>query len=151
MTTATTKSKRRTNPSSEQAVFELRTLIFVDDQGGLDLHGNPFRSKAEYPYSYSPIIIFDRKPENPEKVQCAYSDRMRTWAFNAGRDFHKDIAEIFGPNVNDYFPTKSPKLVEQFIRQQFNKPELVLVRIVEECNVATGFPVWAIHYEDPTA
>lgn len=149
--TATAKTTRRTRPDAEQESFGLGALIFVDDQGALDLHGNPFRSKAEHPYSYSPIIIFDRKPSNPEKVRCAYSDRMRSWARDAGRDFHKDIAELFGPNVNDYFPTKSPKLVEQFIRKQFNKPELVLVRIVEECNMATGFPVWSIHYEDPTA
>lgn len=118
----------------------------------LDMRGDPFRSKQTHPYNYSPFWVFrsHNQPADTSKVSGVYSDRLRGWSKDIPA-FYASIEELFGKNVNDYYPTRDPEAVEQFLRRQLDKPNLRLVSILEECNVGNGFPVWYMAYENPEA
>lgn len=102
------------------------------------------RSKYEYPYSYSPFIIYGHeiKNTNINDHGTVYSDRMFQWDY---KKTNRWLKKIFG-NENQYFNNKDPALVEKFLQKRFNYPRLRLDMIVEWCNLSNGYPLWSFHY-----
>lgn len=98
-------------------------------------HGE--RTKSEHPYSYSPIIVFGN--ETPGTT-CVYDDRMYSWD---SKKMQKLSKKHLGAGD---FSCQSPKKVEAFLAEYFNKPNLKLHMIVEWCNVSNGYPYWSFHY-----
>lgn len=101
------------------------------------------RTKAEYPYSYDPILIFETRVK--ERNGTIYSDRLLQW----DREKHDALCiKLFG-NKGQYWNGRHPKLVEAFLCDWCKCPELELARIVEYCNAANGYPCWRFDYYQP--
>ena len=39
-----------------------------------------------------------------------------------------------------------PKLIEAFLQDWCDNPDIKLVMVMQHCNRATGYPVWSLHY-----
>ena len=102
------------------------------------------RTKQTNPYNYDDYVLWDDgsgRGDPKTKVDRrdgAYSDRMMQWDYDK---FNRCCQEIFG-NQGQYFNNREPAEIEKFLRKYFGKPNLVLVRILESCNQATGYPLW---------
>lgn len=111
--------------------------MFVFYPEGHLVDGRPHRSKYEYPYSYDPITQFSNGKQG--NSSC-YSDRMKQWDANKYDDCSGAVS-----NKSDYWNIPSAK-IEEFLRLYYADPTLELVKVVEYCNQATGFPVWYFEY-----
>jgi hypothetical protein len=109
--------------------------------GSTDAYGNPVeRTKQKYPYSYSPYVQWQH--DDPKMIEqangSAYSDRLYQW--DSGK-YNSSSQEVFG-NEHQSWNNRSPKMIEQFLRVYWDDPSLILVKVIEHCNVSSGYPVW---------
>ena len=70
-----------------------------------------------------------------------YSDRLRQWDSDK---FKKYSLSVFG-NEADYFNERSPRKISEFLSLYFDR-KVVVIKITEWCNVATGYPVWSFEF-----
>ena len=107
--------------------------------------GEPItRTKDSHPYSYEPFTVFGSRPDEGVVSQGVYSDRMYQ------QDYEKYNAccmEVFG-NEGQYFDQRSPKGIEKFLQLYYNKPNLKLLWVVEDCNQASGYPLWYFSFTE---
>lgn len=102
------------------------------------------RDKWSHPYNYDPYLIFG--PDPKEKVEVTgsmYSDRMYQWG---PAKYNAAATKVFG-DQRQVFHGTSPEQFEQFLCAYLEKP-VKLVRVIEHCNQATGFPLWYFDYLD---
>lgn len=109
---------------------------------------DPPRQKSAYPYGYCPFTIWGFPGENKECNGTVYVDRMEQWD---RAKYVRLAAEIFvddrGARVGVYNSHACRgDLIEKFLRAWNEDPDLALLRVVECCNVATGYPTWALYY-----
>ncbi|MNL91238.1 hypothetical protein D3C81_09690 [compost metagenome] len=96
------------------------------------------KDKFSYPYSYDPFVLWKNKEyEAKEYYMDVYSDRLRMWD---NKKFNVCSILVWGKVVSD-FGDKKPKDIESFLSLYFCK-ELILVKIIEYCNVSSGAPYW---------
>lgn len=107
------------------------------------LEDGTVRTKWSHPYSYDPIVQFERR-DVPEgvKIESPYTDRMRRWEPELFRTLQKKHFD----NEGDYWDNRSPQDIEAFLRDYYSSPELVLTKVIEHCNVSNGYPVWQLFY-----
>ena len=106
--------------------------VWYHDKEGNIRHSPP-RTKMSHPYSYDAIVLFNTgKPTNGS----AYSDRMQEWDYEKFNK-HLGTGEI-------KFRWGSQSSVETFARLYFDDVTLKVTKVVEICNVATGYPVGLI-------
>lgn len=118
----------------------------ADDNSGpilemVGAHLGP-RTRANYPYSYDPILQF--YTGEPYDGTC-YSDRLLNWYDFT--ELQKLKRKHFG-EVSDYYNKHEPQAIEAFLRDLMGHPHLKLVRIEEQCNQATGFPLWFFAFQN---
>lgn len=106
--------------------------VYYYGQDGLMRH-SPARTKYSSPYNYDPIVLFDTG-EDP--TDSAYSDRMRGWA---PEKFDKclGMGEM-------RFSWGDRDAVNKMIRAYFDDPLREVIKVIEMCNVSSGYPVWLI-------
>lgn len=102
------------------------------------------RTKFSHPYNYDPILVFYT---GLTPTGSLYSDRLSGWYERSVLDAL--MTKHFG-NAGDYYHTRKPTAIEAFLRELMDKPTLVLTRVEEQCNQATGYPLWFFEYKvDP--
>ena len=108
------------------------------DEDGIYPSHMAFALKAESRYAYKPFYVYNN---GTKATDGAYSDRMQQWDYDKYQRLHKQ---------HDFqgFVSSSPKQVEAFLRDYFDKPNLTLVKIIEYCNASNGFPVWYVGWVD---
>jgi hypothetical protein len=107
---------------------------------GGDEFGNPVkRTKFEYPYSYDGFVTY-RNGENSEANCTLYSDRMIR-----EKEYRELSKKHFG-NEGQMFFDRSPKKIEEFLRDLCEDPELKLIFVMEYCNVSNGYPLWRFEF-----
>lgn len=124
--------------------------VSADADGGImifEVSSDPnFRSKAEYPYSYDPITTYRDSKLVPNG--SAYSDRIFGWypydEVRAKQEKHLGKA-------TDYYTGISPAKIQAYLEDVLQCPGLQIQEIQEQCNVATGYPVWYFAYYKPEA
>lgn len=116
--------------------------------GGVDEHDNPVeRSKEEYPYSYDGFVQ-ERVLPNSEATSTVYSDRLLQWDYELTRKLMKKHFKDTGIDEGgDWWNNRSAESIQGFLRERLNKPNLLVVLVMEYCNVSTGYPVWRIDYK----
>lgn len=99
------------------------------------------RTKSTHPYSYDPIVQWR---SNNEPTGTVYTDRLFRWD-----DAKHDALCLnhFG-DAGQYWHRREPAKVEAFLREYLNRPALVLCAITEQCNQASGFPLWRLDYRE---
>lgn len=131
--------KSKTTPAASVIDTESGLTIYLDD-GADEPQGR--RTKFTHPYSYDPIVQWS----SGQKYQSVvYTDRLKGWyPYEKLQELKK---KHFG-NAGDYWSERKPAAIQAFLRELFNKPSLQLHFVEEHCNVANGFPVWLLGYNE---
>jgi hypothetical protein len=110
------------------------------------------KTQTTHPYSYDPFIVWQTEiHEGPKKIEpndSCYSDRLMEWDFKK----HNLLRlKHFGNEAQLTWNQDDPSKTEAFLRDYFNKPDLKLIRIIQYCNLASGYPCWRFdfHYQMP--
>lgn len=122
------------------------TLHFEDDvysEDGLTYfyEGRPRKTKQSHPYSYDPFTIFKIEGECTGSV---YTDRLYQWDYKK----HNALCQKHFGNEGQYWDNREPEVIQAFLRDYLNKPALVLIKIIEYCNISNGYPVWRLDYAE---
>ncbi len=104
----------------------------------------PPRTRLTHPYSYDPFTVWGGK--NEKCNNSVYSDRMRQWDYEK---YNRIGQALFNTGDMAWFNTGNAKKIEQFLREYNGDNTLELTRVVEYCNVSTGYPVWRLDYYKP--
>jgi len=130
-------------------------MRFIDYGGQQVVHPAPFeevdsqeRPRSSHPYSYSPETTWFRSDCGTSYFGDAscYTDRLRGWI---GYDKFREMQTRILGKTSDYWSQFKTADVEKFLQEYLGEP-VVLVRMVEYCNQASGFPLWLLCYhKDP--
>jgi len=107
----------------------------------------PRRTKWSFPYSYDPFTVWGEPFPNAACNGSVYVDRLEEWD-------HKKFARLIEevrvgePHGRLFGEGCRGDLVQKFLRRWHDKPNLRLLRVIEYCNVATGYPTWRLDYVD---
>lgn len=99
------------------------------------------------------------KPEEPKQAHWAspvvtfsngmtgdgYNDSDRLWFADSSK-YNEVSRRLFGDESQLWWDSRSPQQVEQFLREYFGNPELVLVKIQKMYNISNGGPIWGFSY-----
>lgn len=121
---------------------ELEKRIYWPKSGPDFVDRSRTKSKWEFPYSYDPFYVYRHlSPLKPNGTD--YTDHYLTWNFAK----HDELSQkIFGNKAQLHWAQRSPKLIEQFIREFHDNDSIVLTDVIEYCNVSNGYPVWRFDY-----
>jgi len=104
-------------------------------------NGN-FKSKSSHPYNYDPILIWG--VEEAETSGSLYTDRLLMW----DHEKHNTLCKKHFGDEGQYWNNRDPKLIEAFLQDWHENPELSLVYITEFCNASNGYPCWLLGFND---
>ena len=99
------------------------------------------RTPYSHPYSYDPFVTF-RCNQNVVPDNTVYSDRLYRW----DTEKYNRLCRRYWDDEAQHFYERHPKQIEAFLRDYFGHPNLILTLIEQQCNQATGFPVWRFDY-----
>lgn len=120
-------------------------FVHVDDDVDHDLTGrhSPPWTKQTHPYCYDPFTIWGEARAHEECNGTDYTDRLDQW----DRSKYERLAakHYRGQRPFDSHHCKG-HLIEAFLRDWHNDPQLRLLRVVEYCHPGTGFPTWQLDY-----
>lgn len=122
---------------------------YMDSSGSRLLTADEFenaRTREQYPYSYDPFLIFEKRTKKKEAEITAngtiYTDRLLQWDYAK----HDLLCKKHFGNTKQYWEDRPSSKIEAFLRDWVSDPDLVLCRVVQYCNQATGFPTWRLDY-----
>lgn len=119
------------------------TGLLVDYFPIIDEYGRPVqRTKREFPYSYDGFVTY-RSGKNEEVAGTVYSDRLSQQDYKRNRELK---LKHFG-DTSDYFNSRNPIKIQDFLREHLNIPELKIIFIMEYCNRSSGYPVWRFDFK----
>ncbi|MFK4136474.1 hypothetical protein ACI2KR_29995 [Pseudomonas luteola] len=116
----------------------------------LDAEGNIIvRCKQDYPYNFSDYVSWVKPGYNKndplqegKKLSCDYTDRL-----------YGSNAQLFDSLLKKHFAGEfqpwvygRPEKIEAFLRDYYDDTSINLVKKVDCCNQATGYPIWAFVY-----
>lgn len=113
--------------------------ISVESLLPFNIDGSPRKSKLTHPYNYDP---FDLYSTGKESNGSAYSDRIYQW----NHEKHDTLCMKHFGNKGQYWDNREVNKIQDFLRDYFDSPELVLTKITEYCNQATGYPCWLFSF-----
>lgn len=120
-------------------------MIYAEGPDGECIDLATVKTKWSHPYSYDPIVQFI-KSGSVIANGTIYTDRLYQWDFSRANELQD---KHFGSR-SQYWDRFQPKDIEAFLRDWCNDPELELIKIVEYCNVSTGYPTWRLDYNTKT-
>lgn len=112
----------------------------------LGLDGKPIeRTPLSHPYSYESYVLWQKPGVNFKKESegTVYSDRLFTWDAKK----HDELCMKHFGNRGQYWDKREPEKIEAFLRDYWEKPGVELIMIVQCCNQASGYPLWAFYYK----
>lgn len=105
-------------------------------------HSGPVHTKTTHPYSYDPIRYYHAQAHgDPESC---YSDRMASWDYDKWRS---SIATMNGRHGGPHlWRMENGNQAQELLRLYFDAPELVLLDLIEWCNVSTGYNCFSFSF-----
>lgn len=86
------------------------------------------------------LPIFDN---NIKATDTVYSDRLHQWDYKK----HNELCKKHFGNQGQYWNNRSPEKIQDFLRDYTDNPNLILCKIEEHENKATGYPLWRFDYK----
>lgn len=109
----------------------------------VDENGRPVeRSKMQFPYSYSPFVVWRKAGTTGPGEHAVYSDRLFQWDSNK----HDSLCLKHFGDRGQMWSSRSPAAIEAFLRDYFGRQDLELQLVMEGCNVASGYPYGVFYY-----
>ena len=97
------------------------------------------RTPYTHPYNYDPFVLY--KHNWTENDRMVYSDRLREW-----EPEQYDTA-LKGAGIASIYSAKHKQL-EKFLQLYFNKPEIALTGVEQQCNQFNGIPYQTYYFRD---
>ena len=136
------------------------------DAGGIFLDGHPMEtppgdedlarheppwSKQSHPYAYDPFTIWGEPCKSKACNGSDYTDGLDEWDTSK---YERLAKKHYRSGENSYerpFDAHNCKgaLIEAFLRDWHDDPELKLLRVVEYCNAHSGYSTWRLDYASP--
>jgi len=113
----------------------------VPDQYQKFLPENLSKTKNDYPYTYSPFLIFFNEEATEGATNTIYTDRLLQWDYEK----HNLLCEKHFRNKSQYWHDRDAKRIEQFLCDWTGK-KIVLVANIQYVNLSSGYPVWRLDY-----
>lgn len=85
-------------------------------------------------------IVFDNGMTHKES---AYSDRLYQW----NSKLYKELSVKHFQKDNPHWGRENILSIENFLRDYFNKPDLILCKIIYEENKSNGNPLWVFQFK----
>lgn len=98
-----------------------------------------YKDSSGSDYEYSEPCIFDNEQKATDTV---YSDRLFQWDHIK----HDELCKKYFGNEGQSWSCRKPSLIEAFLRDYMNDQNVVLCRIEQHENRATGYPLWRFDY-----
>ena len=108
---------------------------------------DPPRTKVTHPYNYDPYTIWGKPYPDKRSNGFVYTDRLEQWDYGKYERLAAKHYRI-GNTWERPFDSHNCKghLIQDFLRDWFDDPGLELLRVIEFCNQATGYPIWGLDY-----
>lgn len=100
------------------------------------------RTKGSHPYNYDAYMQYLADDHQLLKGSTVYTDRMLQWDYEKTNNL---MQKHFG-NQGQYWDDREPEVIEAFLRDWRQDPNLRLIAVIEYCNQASGYPVWRLDY-----
>ena len=121
--------------------------VLEDCDEDLTRHDPPW-TKQSHPYCYDPFTIWGEPRPNKTCNGTVYTDRLD------GEDrakYERLARKHYRSGGNSYerpFDSHHCKghLIEEFLRDWMEDPQLKLLRVIEYCNPSTGYQTWRIDF-----
>lgn len=88
---------------------------------------------------YNSPVIFN---SGQKATSTVYSDRLYRWDYKK----HDELCKKHFGNEGQHWSNRGSEQIEAFLRDYVGDQSLVLCRIEEHENKATGYPVWRFDY-----
>lgn len=124
---------------SRQVCNDNGEVFFIEVE---EYEGRPRKTKQSHPYSYDPIILWTDGSDTLEPTDSVYTDRLYQWDYKK----HNTLCQKHFKNEGQYWDRRNPELIQAFLRDYLDNPNLVLTKIIEYCNVSNGYPVWRFDF-----
>jgi len=110
----------------------------------MNIHGDVVRKRPvnEVPEHWAaPRTQYELKGVTPN----GNNDHDRL--LEADWDKYNEVSmRLFGDKSQMWWDRRTPEQVQEFLRQYWDDPELILVKIQKMYNISNGFPVWNFSY-----
>lgn len=127
----------------EEVHYHNGMVWYGSGHGYRDEHGKPIkRTPITHPYSYDGFVTY-KVHDDTEANNTIYTDRLLQWDW----DKHNELCKKHFGNEGQYWSERSPDKIEAFLRDWCDDPELILVRVMQYCNQATGYPLWRLDFK----
>ena len=104
--------------------------------GYFDEYGKPCkRTPLTNPYNYDGYVIWQTEGKPNSTI---YSNRLLQWDWNKHNTLYQ---KHFGDN-GQRWENREPGKIEAFLQDWENNQNLKLIRVMQYCNQASGYPVW---------
>lgn len=123
--------------------------VVEDPHADADLsRSNPPRTPQTHPYAYDPFTIWGSPHPSKERHGTTYVDRLMQWDRAKYERLARKHYHSGTDNYERPFDAQHCKgyLIEAFLRDWFDDPELRLLRVVEHCHPYTGERNWNLDY-----
>lgn len=101
----------------------------------------PKREQPRPAHWAAPVVMFSTGAQGN-----GYNDSDHLWLADS-RKYNEVSRRLFGDESQLWWDSRTPQQVEQFLRDYFDNPKLVLVKIQKMYNVSNGGPVWGFSYQ----
>jgi hypothetical protein len=98
------------------------------------------RTKQSHPYSYDPIVQYIHYGAKVKANGSAYHDRMQSWDYKKYQDCENKHVRQANSSYHD------GTAMQNFLRDYFDDPKLILIHIIEYCNSSSGYPCYRFDY-----
>lgn len=110
----------------------------------VDMDGNPVeRTPIDHPYTYDSFVVW-RNGDKKEATGGVYTDRLLQWDW----DKHNALCRKHFGDEGQYWSDRDPELIEAFLRDWTENPNLRLIYVLQCCNQSSGFPLWYLAYAE---
>ena len=123
-------------------IFDMFGRVFGIIGNYFDEYGKPCKkTKMTHPYNYDAFVIWESV--NKDKANnTIYTDNLLHWDY----DKHNKLCEKHFGNKGQLWADRKPEKIEKFLRDWTEDEKLELVRVMEHCNQATGYPLWRFDF-----
>jgi hypothetical protein len=118
-----------------------------DYDGGTASHLDIYGNKRSHPLNEEPTHWAAARTtfENKNVVANGNNDHDRLLEGNWAK-YDEVSMRLFGDKSHMWWDQRTPTQVQEFLRQYWDDPELILVKIQKMYNISNGFPVWNFSY-----
>jgi len=117
------------------------TRTDIPEQYHQFLPENITKDRHNYPYTYSPFLIFFNEKSKKEATTTIYTDRLLEWDYEK----HNSLCKKHFGDKRQHWDCRDSEKIQAFLSDWTGK-KVVLVANIQYVNLASGYPVWRLDF-----